>query len=297
MLTRVRPSPSHASQRPPLALSEKSFLARPAARAAGVSANRARSAFEDARQGGGHPAPRAGAPEIAGRRHQPYEAGGKFHAPVRPVAGRHARGQHRGHGGGDHVEHERGLAAARHARDGDQAAGGNVHVETTEVVAARLPDADARHEHARASLADRPGAVAQVAPGGRRLHAPDRLGRTGRHHLPALLTRARPKIHDVVGRANDVRVVLDHEDGVSGIAKPPHQREEPCGVARVKASRRLVEHVGDPRQAAAHLRRQSHALRLARREAGCLPAEREIAHARFLQPRQPALDLLRAGRG
>ena len=61
-------------------------------------------------------------------------------------------------------------------------------------------------------------------------------------------------------------VVLDDDHGVAGVAEPLERLDQPPVVALVEADRRLVEHVEDPAEVRADLRREPDALRLAARE-------------------------------
>ena len=45
--------------------------------------------------------------------------------------------------------------------------------------------------------------------------------------LAAVLARARPQIHDVVGRAHHVRIVLHHQDGVAQLAQLVEDADQP----------------------------------------------------------------------
>ena len=84
--------------------------------------------------------------------------------------------------------------------------------------------------------------------------------------LAAVLARAGPDVDDVVGDADRLFVVLDDDHRVAEVAQPHHRVDEALVVALVQADRRLVEHVEHADQAAADLRRQPDALRLAARE-------------------------------
>ena len=61
--------------------------------------------------------------------------------------------------------------------------------------------------------------------------------------VPAVLAARRPQLHHVIGDAHGLRIVLDHEDGVSSITKPEEQPQQPIHVARMQPDRRLVENV------------------------------------------------------
>ena len=75
-----------------------------------------------------------------------------------------------------------------------------------------------------------------------------------------------PEVDDVVGGADRLLVVLDHEHGVAEVAQALERVEQPAVVALVQADRRLVEDVEHADQARADLGRQADALPLAARE-------------------------------
>ena len=109
--------------------------------------------------------------------------------------------------------------------------------------------------------------------------------------VAAVLAGAGPEIDDVVGGANRLFVVLDHDDGVAQIAKPGERREERAIVALVEADRRLVEDVEDAGQVRSNLRRQPDALPFAARERRGAPAERQVADADVVEEVQPIANL------
>ena len=70
-------------------------------------------------------------------------------------------------------------------------------------------------------------------------------------------------VEHVVGGADGVLVVLDHDHGVAEVAQALQGFEQPRVVALVQADRRLVEHVEHAGQAGADLRGEADALALA----------------------------------
>src|ERR1035441_3898775 len=61
------------------------------------------------------------------------------------------------------------------------------------------------------------------------------------HEPPAPRSRAWPEVDDVVGRADDVRVVLDRDDGIAARREAFEDAEKPVRVARMEADRGDVE--------------------------------------------------------
>ena len=117
------------------------------------------------------------------------------------------------------------------------------------------------------------------------------LERSRVDHLPALLAGAEPEVDDVVGDADHVGVVLDHEHRVALVAQLPQDRDQPPVVARVQADRRLVEHVERADQRRPERGRQVDPLRLAARQRRRQPVERQVVEADVAQESEPAADL------
>ena len=75
-----------------------------------------------------------------------------------------------------------------------------------------------------------------------------------------------PEVHDVVGLADRLFVVLDDDHGVAEVAQAAERGQQRAVVALVQANRRLVEHVEHAGEVRSDLRRQADALRLAARQ-------------------------------
>ena len=125
-----------------------------------------------------------------------------------------------------------------------------------------------------------------------RVRAEHLLERARDDDLAAVLARAGPDVDDVVGDADRLFVVLDDDHGVAEIAQPDERVDEALVVALVQADRRLVEHVQHADQPAADLRREPDALRLAARQRGRRPVEREVVEADVEQEAQALVHLL-----
>ncbi len=303
MLTRIRPAPSHASHRPPFTFVEKWRFASPAALASGVAAKqvanpvehpenrRGRTARRPRRAGRGRPRRRARSPRARspGRR------------PTRPSPPPVSAG-------GQHVEHQRGLAAARHA--GERRRGrprgcprrGPAGCGTGRRARSRRGGGRAARERARSRGGRRP-----VRPGSGRSPTPRRAPA-----MPAALPRRcgrrrrrrRAQVDHVVGRADHLFVVLDHDDRVAGVPKGGEQAEQPRGVARVQARGRLVEDVGDAREAVGDAGRQAapaaprrpRASRRAGRARGSRARRRPAARSRAITSRRRSATAIAAPR-
>ena len=186
---------------------------------------------------------------------------------------------------GQDVPDQRGLARARHAGDDVEGAEPELDVDGLQIVLAGAEDPEASRAGPAAG-ADRGGPVAgQEIPGracpSRQLQQAG--GRTLIEDPAARVARARPEVDDVVGRAHDVFVVLDDEDGVAVVPKLADDVEQPGRVGRMKSGGRLVEDVENAAQPASGLRSEPDALDLAAGERVRGPVEAQIAEPEPLE--------------
>ena len=112
--------------------------------------------------------------------------------------------------------------------------------------------------------------------------------------MAAGVAGAGTQVHDVVGAADRLFIVLDDEHGVAQIAQLFERGEQAAVVARVQADGRLVEHVKDAAQARADLRREANALRFAAGKRGGGAIQAEIAEAHGEQKIEALGDFSRA---
>ena len=109
--------------------------------------------------------------------------------------------------------------------------------------------------------------------------------------LAAEFARARTQVHDVVGGAHHVGIVLHHHDGVAQSAQFFQDADQPSGIAAVQPDRRLVQHVAGAHQARAQRGGQLDALRLAAGERGRQTVQRQVVQPDVVQELQPLADL------
>ena len=102
---------------------------------------------------------------------------------------------------------------------------------------------------------------------------------------------ARADVDHIVGAADGVFIMLDHQQGIALVAQCDQRVEQYLVVARMQADRGLIEHITDTLQIGAELRRQPDALRLAARQGGCGTRERQITQADIRQELQTRADL------
>jgi hypothetical protein len=128
----------------------------------------------------------------------------------------------------------------------------------------------------------------QVAPGVR----PGRvLGRAGQQDAPAAGAAFGAQVDHPVGGLDHVEVVLDHDDGVAGVAQLVQHLQQQLDVVEVQAGGGLVQDVQRaPGVALAELERQLHALRLAAGQRGRALAQADVAQAHVEQGLQLAGD-------
>ena len=166
------------------------------------------------------------------------------------------------------VVDQRRLARTRHAGDGDEAAEREPHVDVAEVVGPRAAHADPIVAGRAPALRHRDAAPAgEVLAGDRLLVLEQARDRARVDDLAAVLAGARADVDDVIGDADRLFVVLDHEHRVAEIAQAHQRVDQALVVALMQADRRLVEHVEHTDETAADLRRQSGCAALRRRRA------------------------------
>ena len=118
------------------------------------------------------------------------------------------------------------------------------------------------------------------------------LDRALRDDVAAVDAGAGADVEHVVGGADGVLVVLDHDHGVAEVAQPLQRFEQARVVALVQPDRRLVEHVEHAGEAGADLRGEPDALALAARQRAGGARQREVFEPDIDQEFQPLADLL-----
>ena len=136
----------------------------------------------------------------------------------------------------------------------------------------------------------------EVLAGDRVRVAHDVVGRALGDDLAAVDAGAGADVDHVVGGADRVLVVLDHDHGVAEVAQALQRFEQPRIVALVQADRGLVEHVEHAGQPRADLRGQPDALALAAGQRAGGAREREVVEPDVDQEAQPVADLLQDAR-
>ena len=194
----------------------------------------------------------------------------------------------------DHLFDQRGLARAGHAGQAHQAAERHVDVEVAQIVRARAAHREVvALAHAPPRVGQRNRLPAGQILAGQRLLVFQQLGvRPLKDDLAAVLAGARPQVDDVVGLADDLRVVFHDHDRVAAVAQVLQDAHQPRAVARVQADGRFVQNVQRVDQRRAERGGQIDALQFAARQGARLAVERQVFDADFDQIAQPFPNLV-----
>ena len=112
------------------------------------------------------------------------------------------------------------------------------------------------------------------------------------HYVSTVHARPGAHLHDVVGGAYRVFIMLHDDDRVAYVAQASERRDHLHIVLRVQADARLVEHIQHPHQARPDLCGQPNPLRLAARQRARATVEIQIVQPDPQEQFQPGLDLL-----
>jgi hypothetical protein len=139
---------------------------------------------------------------------------------------------------------QRGLAGAGDAGDADQQAERNLDIDAAEIVDA----CTAENNFLAAGFTPARGyrnreRAGEIASGERVGIVFDLLHGACSQQLAAVFAGAGPQVHQVVRRAQHVRVMFDDQDSVAEIAQVFEDADQLCRVPGVQADRRLVEDV------------------------------------------------------
>ncbi len=192
------------------------------------------------------------------------------------------------------VVDQRGLARTGHAGDAGQQARRDLQIDVLEVVAARAQQPQHQLRVGRVPMrGNLDGAASGQEIAGRRFGCgQDVLQLALRHHAAAVDAGTGADVDDVVGAADRILVVFDHDHRIAQVAQPHQRAQQALVVALVQADRGFVEHVHHPHQAGADLRGQADALRLAAGERVGLAVQGEVVEPDIHQEAQALADLL-----
>ena len=122
---------------------------------------------------------------------------------------------------------------------------------------------------------------------GRALHLAQR---TLENQFAACFAAAGADVEEIVGRADDRFLVLDHEQRVALVAQVVHHADEPADIARMQADARLVQDEERVHERSAEAGGEVHALHFAAAERAGGAIEREITEPDFAEITQPGDD-------
>jgi len=115
--------------------------------------------------------------------------------------------------------------------------------------------------------------------------------RPGANDISAMCARARADVDQIIGGANAVFIMLDHQHGVADRLQSFERANEPRVIALMEADSRLIEHVADADESRADLRRQADALRFSAGKRRGFAVEREVSKANVLHEAEACADL------
>ncbi len=118
-----------------------------------------------------------------------------------------------------------------------------------------------------------------------------------RDYLAAVHAGTGSEVHDVVGPAHRLVVVLDDDERVALAAQGFERVEQTVVVARVQPDGGFIQHVEHAAQVGAELRREPDALRLAAGERLGRTIQRQVAQPDLVHEAQPLADLVDDVRG
>ncbi len=199
-----------------------------------------------------------------------------------------------GQGPVEDVVDERGLPGARDPRHADEQPKRDLDIDPLEVVLRRALDDQRRAAGPGAARGrDRdPAPAGQELAGEAALRTQDVLQRPAGHHLPAVLARARPEVHEVVRAPDGGLVMLDDEERVAQVPQPLERVEELFVIPGMQSDGRLIQDVQHPDEPRPDLGGQADPLGLAPGEAPRGPVQRQVPEPHVEEELEPLADLL-----
>ena len=196
------------------------------------------------------------------------------------------------------LDGERGFAAARHAGDAGEGAERHFRGDVLQIVARRADQLEPAIVHGAPPLRRHRNLprARQILPGQARRVAHDVVRQALGHDLAAMDAGARTHVDDMIGGADRLVVVLDHDHRVAEIAQALERCQQPLIVALMQADRGLVQHVQHARQARADLRGEPDALAFAARQRAGGARQRQIFQPDIVEECEPRADFLQHAR-
>ena len=197
------------------------------------------------------------------------------------------------------VVHQGGFARARYTRDASEQPHRNVHIHLAQVVPAGAAHAHGLQLHGRighrapgrALCGHGNGAGArQKLPGDGGWHAAQMLPVALGQHLPAMHACAGAHVNHMVGGADHVFIVLDHDHAVAQVAQALQRGNQAVVVALVQADAGFVQHVHHAGEARANLAGQANALGFAAAQGFGTARQAQVAQAHVVEKVQAQHD-------
>ena len=202
------------------------------------------------------------------------------------------------HRGIERVDEQRRLAAAGDAGDAGEQAERDLGGDVFQVIAAGVDHLERAARVGRLALGDRHRELAgEVLAGPRARRGDEVVDVAFGDDVAAVDAGAGADVEHVIGGADGVLVVLDHDDGVAEVAQAFERFEQAGVVALVQADGGLVQHIEHAGEAGADLRGEADALALAAGERAGGAAEGEIVEADVDQELEPLADFLEHAAG
>ena len=198
--------------------------------------------------------------------------------------------------------HQSGLAGTADPGDAHDPPEGNRHVDSLEVVLPGCQDLEVprrrglrpggRHPQGRSR---RPGgdplAPREVVRGQGIRCVEQPLDGPEKHHLSAPLSGPGAQIKHQVGGPDELRVVLDHDESVAGVAQAMQDPDQPPDVPGVQPDARLVEDEEGVHEGGSEGGGQIDPLHLAAAQGSGLAVQGQIAQAHLVQIPEARTDL------
>ncbi len=172
------------------------------------------------------------------------------------------------------------FARSRDAGDGGEDAEREGRVQAAQIVQGGPAEGECARGAAHRALGGRCGVEEEPAGGGVG-GVRERGDGAAVQHLSAVFPGLRADVHDPVGAAHHVHVVLDDEQRVARFLEPAQHREQGLRVGGVETGGRLVQDVDDAEEAGAQLGGEPQPLEFAGGQGGRGPVHAQIAQAEF----------------
>ena len=192
----------------------------------------------------------------------------------------------------EHVVNQRRFTRTRYTGHAGENAERKIDIDVLKVVFASAGDL---HRRCRSSplLRNRNRFPAAQVIGGQRFIPKQKLiERATKNQLASAFAATGTDVDQVIGCANDLFLVFDHEEGIAAVAQIVHDANEPADVARMQPDAWLVHHEKRVHERRAKTGREIDPLNFAAAQCACGTIEREITDTDFTQIIQARADFI-----